>query len=347
MKPEEWASYVQATPVMDLRHRFKQAAHSHKNMLGRMKTHGALVAAEFKEFRSFLIHMGPPPAKGATVDRINPSDPEYAPGKVRWADKATQANNKTSTILIQDEVTGETYTIARLAKIRGISPEALRKQRARGASDHELIYGKSAAPVHGLKAASADDPETAKLRELFISLYDRFDLTKEDVARIERNLRGWFPEACASYFSLESTPLKHAHSLRERFAQLFDIYQPERQHIEVIHRHFAADKAPATQPLSDEELKEWQLLADEAFGRQEEAEWLRSIGVEPPDSLTQPINVPSQQEWAASRRRPPTRRQRAEADDLPAYFRACVEAAREAPAETDSEYDDDSRDIDD
>lgn len=338
---EKWANYVNHTPVMTLREQFKQAAHSHKNMLQRVKTHGAVVDPAFKEFKSFLIHMGTPPAKGATLDRIDPQDPEYAPGKVRWADKVTQANNKTSTIIVHDPVTGESYTISQLAKKRGIPPATLRKQRARGASDYELIHGKS--PAYGLKAASSDDPETAELRKLFLDLYDQFDFTRADVDRVERNFRKWFWEKFAAYYELGNPPLKHASSQRERYAQLFDIGQPEFQHIELIHRHYAAEKVPEPPRLSEEALEEWWWMSEEAYARQQEYDWLREMGAEP-DTPALAIELPSQVEWAAARRPPSVGKREDEKDDFLAEWQRCVDAALEAPVEDDSEYDDDCSD---
>ena len=40
---------------------------------------------------------------------ITNDDPEYAPGKVRWADKKTQNNNKSDTLTFHDPATGDHY----------------------------------------------------------------------------------------------------------------------------------------------------------------------------------------------------------------------------------------------
>ena len=75
-----------------------------------------VVHPEFKNFKSFLLHVGPMPTKNATLDRINNSDPEYAPGKVRWADKITQNNNKSDTLTFYCSKTKTIYTASQLAK---------------------------------------------------------------------------------------------------------------------------------------------------------------------------------------------------------------------------------------
>ena len=78
------------------------------------------------------------------MDRINNDDREYGPGKVRWADKRTQNNNKGDTILFHLP-DGSTITASRLAKLQGVSTSTIRKRTARGWSDNEIIAGKRSA----------------------------------------------------------------------------------------------------------------------------------------------------------------------------------------------------------
>lgn len=127
---------------MELRKRYPREATSHKNMLSRRKKCGAKVHADFLDFASFLRAVGPMPAKGATLDRIVNTDPEYAPGKVRWADKQTQNNNKSDTHIFHSSTTGETFTASRLAKLQSLSSDTIRKRRLRGWSDDQIISGR-------------------------------------------------------------------------------------------------------------------------------------------------------------------------------------------------------------
>jgi hypothetical protein len=69
--------------AMELRKRYPSEGNAHRNMLQRGHTHGRVIDPEFKKFRDFLRHVGPRPSHGATLDRIDNNDPEYAPGKVR------------------------------------------------------------------------------------------------------------------------------------------------------------------------------------------------------------------------------------------------------------------------
>jgi hypothetical protein len=129
---------------MELRRRYKAEANSHRNMLHRQKTSGAVVDPELNDFVNFLRHVGPMPAHGATLDRIDNADPEYAPGKVRWADKRTQNSNKGDSLTFHDSKTGKVFTTSRLAKKQKVKPGTIRKRLERGWSDAEIIKGRGA-----------------------------------------------------------------------------------------------------------------------------------------------------------------------------------------------------------
>jgi hypothetical protein len=86
-KPSEvnLASDCEHLPAMELRRKYPGEATSHRNMLQRRTTRGATVHPDLIEFRSFLRIVGAKPTRHHTIDRIDNTDPEYAPGKVRWA----------------------------------------------------------------------------------------------------------------------------------------------------------------------------------------------------------------------------------------------------------------------
>lgn len=132
---------IQRLTKMELRARYKSEATAHRNMKGRAKSKGAVIHPEFHKFEDFLRHLGPCPANRATVDRINNSDPEYAPGKVRWADKRTQNGNKGDTLVFYYSRTGDTYTVSRLAKLQNTNANTIRTRYHRGWKDDEIIEG--------------------------------------------------------------------------------------------------------------------------------------------------------------------------------------------------------------
>lgn len=148
---------------MALRERYKCEANTHRNMLQRANSRGAVIHSSFRCFKEFLKCVGPIPAKGATLDRINNNDREYAPGKVRWADKRTQNNNKRDTLLISCMVSGDTFTVSRLAKLQGVMPATIRQRLARGWSDAEIIAGKRGARFQ--KKCYPENPKVLVLKD--------------------------------------------------------------------------------------------------------------------------------------------------------------------------------------
>src|SRR5437868_7123076 len=84
----------------DLIERYPAEWNCFRGMHQRARTSIAIVHPDLQRFHGFLRVLGPCPSRGYTVDRLDPFDPEYAPGKVRWASKVTQANNRTNTIML-------------------------------------------------------------------------------------------------------------------------------------------------------------------------------------------------------------------------------------------------------
>ena len=78
---------------------------------------GISVCDRWKDFESFLADMGECPGDGMTMDRIDNSK-GYEPGNCRWANKQTQANNKTNNHKL--EWRGETKTTMEWSRITGI-----------------------------------------------------------------------------------------------------------------------------------------------------------------------------------------------------------------------------------
>lgn len=88
---------------------------------------GITVCGRWREsFKAFLEDMGVKP-EGLSLDRID-TDGNYTPENCRWADNKTQANNKTTNVLI--ELDGEVLSISRWAEKTGV-PARIIGQRLR------------------------------------------------------------------------------------------------------------------------------------------------------------------------------------------------------------------------
>lgn len=127
--------------MMQLRNKYRGESSTHSNMLARAKSKGAKIHPDFHTFRDFLRYVGPKPTQKASLDRIDNNDPEYAPGKVRWADRKTQNNNKGDSLSFHCRNTGRHYTTSQLAKKQKITPTAIRNRRSHGWTDAEIISG--------------------------------------------------------------------------------------------------------------------------------------------------------------------------------------------------------------
>lgn len=262
----DWDTLVECTSAMALRTQYKQAANSHKNMLARRKTHGAIVAPEFINFKSFMLHMGPPPAKDATLDRIDPSDPEYAPGKVRWADKSTQANNKTNTLLFHCSKTGMTYTASQLAKTQNVDLSTIHKRRSNGWTDDEVIAGHrftqsdvasgamagsfiSVCPLSSSVPGELASEELVSFKvwmDIFIKFKAHIDI--EFVEEVQKRLSARFPEVQKAHYSTFSPAFDFSAAPQKRWSQLHHMFPITRRIAEQISDLLAWDVCPDLRP---------------------------------------------------------------------------------------------------
>jgi hypothetical protein len=153
----------------ELRKKYHAEAIAHRNMLARSKPH---VSAQFRKFPEFLFEVGPKRFPRATLDRIDNTDPEYAPGKVRWADAHTQSNNRGVSRLF-DDLDGNQYTVSELAKRQGVSPNTIHQRLRRGWSYAEIVEGYRSPP----KSNSALSPPSAAINQannatIFVTIPD-------------------------------------------------------------------------------------------------------------------------------------------------------------------------------
>lgn len=123
-----------------IKRRYSGERQSHARILNEERATLCAVHPEFREFRSFLGHVGPKPHPTFTLDRINNADAEYGPGKVRWAAPVEQANNRGTTTTLRGP-DGIERPLADWARITGQPAATMRQRKRRGWSDAEIIAG--------------------------------------------------------------------------------------------------------------------------------------------------------------------------------------------------------------
>lgn len=170
-------AYIKTARKMDLRKRYVAEANSHKNRKAEAKRKGTLFSSAISEFRDFLLLIGPMPQPGMTLDRIDNNDPEYAPGKVRWATKKVQNNNKSDT-RVYTLSNGMKFTASQLAEHFGLTADAIRKRSDRGWTDEEVILGRRVKIIEPAKKQKSSGyiPEPSK--KFPAGLYDREQLAQ-------------------------------------------------------------------------------------------------------------------------------------------------------------------------
>lgn len=136
--PEQNYDYSSCSSTK-LRKKFPRTYKCWDNMKQRRKK-GAIIHKEFASFDDFLGHVGHCEDSQYTLDRLDNSDPEYAPGKVEWRDKFAQNSNKGNNVYLTHE-DGRIFTIAQWAAKTNQLPTTLYKRKANGWNDMEVITG--------------------------------------------------------------------------------------------------------------------------------------------------------------------------------------------------------------
>jgi hypothetical protein len=126
-KYEEAVAHVQSVRTLSLlRLRYPSEYKAHDNEKHRAKTLDPRLA----DFRDWLVHMGPRPESGWSVDRINPKK-GYLVGNMRWATAQTQTDNQRVKRwhLLPD---GRKFTTSQLAQHLGVRYDTLYQALRRG-----------------------------------------------------------------------------------------------------------------------------------------------------------------------------------------------------------------------
>lgn len=107
----------------DLRNTYPKEYGSWQNRKGWAKANNVQWHPDMETFQGFLSILGPIPHKDWTLDRIN-SRGAYIPANLRWADKKTQSQNRTTARSIDYD--GQQLTLKELSEKTGKAPDTLR-----------------------------------------------------------------------------------------------------------------------------------------------------------------------------------------------------------------------------
>lgn len=204
-------------------------------MKQRAKERGDAIAPALLEFASFLETLGPIPHPGYTLDQINREKKIYSAENAEWADKTTQANNRSNTIRILWE--GQPVPIAEVARRTGQSADTLRRRFQRGWSEAEIVNGRPARPQRGPRVP----PIIRRPKEAV----DNFALARwlEDEAEIE----AWL----GMYFGEDETAFGSYAYNEERLSFLDFVYQQSEKSLETWNGGDDAHLIPPLRSLKE------------------------------------------------------------------------------------------------
>lgn len=138
---------MRAPRKRSLRQRFPAEYNCWRSIVERARRGTARLSEEFETFEGFFQSLGEMPKPGMTVDRIDPSNPEYGPKLVRWATKREQSENRRNTVFLTysgeqfPDHRGTTLPLMRWAELTKTNPQTLRRRRSEGWTDTEVIDG--------------------------------------------------------------------------------------------------------------------------------------------------------------------------------------------------------------
>lgn len=176
--PEQKYDYSSCSPT-ELRGKFPRTYKCWGNMKQRRKK-GAIIHKAFEKFSDFLMHLGPCENSQYTLDRVDNSDPEYAPGKVAWRDKYAQNSNKSNNVYLTHE-DGRRFTVAQWAAITSQKAPSLYKRKAAGWNDMAIITG-----IHeGQNLSMKDNPWPHYVRQGLEAHYRKTVLAGSGKSRLD------------------------------------------------------------------------------------------------------------------------------------------------------------------
>lgn len=139
------------------------------NMKQRCRTKGYVLDPRFEEFADFMHYMGEKPAPEYSIDRKDPTNPEYSPENCQWASKKQQTSNRNYTRMLTDN-SGTCLPVAEWSRRTGINGATILNRIDRlGWAAHEAIH----LPLHHRRRNSrAPNLPNASTEEI-VTLYKK------------------------------------------------------------------------------------------------------------------------------------------------------------------------------
>ena len=126
--------------VTDLHAKYPHEYNSHRSRLQSARVSHTYFAQVLRNFREWLVHLGPLPEAHWTVDNIEGTTKQgYRPGNVRWASKRTQRLNQRRVRNRHALPDGRRFTTAELAKLANVRPNTVSQRLHRGWSVERIL----------------------------------------------------------------------------------------------------------------------------------------------------------------------------------------------------------------
>ncbi len=162
--PHDWPGWFKTTAFQEwletargIRDVFAPEHRSYRNVKGRCAAGRNTLDPAFNSFRDFLAwvlpNLGRRPSAQHTLDRTNGADPVYGPGRVRWADKAQQAENRQTTKRLPAPGGLGSTTVRAVANATGQRADTIRARIRRGWSYDEAASGRRVGARNSPEAA--------------------------------------------------------------------------------------------------------------------------------------------------------------------------------------------------
>jgi hypothetical protein len=186
------------TSEAELRLKYPREAETFRRILADHRAGKCDLCPDWQAFKNFILALGPMGPAPRTLDRIDNDDPEYGPGKVRWASATEQARNRSTTTTLRGP-DGTVRPLTEWAKRTGQNPATMRQRRKRGWRDEEIVAGKRDVPTAPSGGTAEDDPwhrqgwpkgvTPAKWNPAFVAFRAMGRRTRDEEAIIPRELR--------------------------------------------------------------------------------------------------------------------------------------------------------------